>query len=83
MQNRLQTTNTAWVAWQQQPSFYSQSCRFPGCDGAASRGADGGEEASLCLEHERLRFYSPNEFASLCEANDPARVRPSAKSSSG
>lgn len=62
-----------------QPSpFYSRSCRFPGCDRAASHVTAGGgdDEAPLCLEHDRMRFYSPAEFARAWEANDPARVRP-------
>lgn len=77
MQNRPHAANTARMASPQQSSFYAQSCRFPGCGRAAPRAdADGGDEATLCLEHERLRFYTPAEFARLWEANDPARVPP-------
>ena len=77
MQNYLHAANTARMAPPPQSSFYAQSCRFPGCDRAAPRAAaDGGEEPTLCLEHERLRFYTPVEFARLWEASDPARVPP-------
>jgi hypothetical protein len=40
---------------------FSASCSFPGCDQPAPGAADG--EISLCVEHERLRFYQPEEFA--------------------
>ena len=74
MQNRLQTANTARMACQRQSAFYSQCCRFPGCERAAPHGARGDEEA-LCLEHEQLRFYRPAEFDRLW-ASDPGRVPP-------
>jgi hypothetical protein len=40
---------------------YPAMCCFPGCTQAA-RLADDGED-SLCAEHERLRYYLPDEFA--------------------
>lgn len=45
------------------PGFgvYPVFCRFPLCDRPAPL-ADG-DEISLCADHERLRFYAPNEFA--------------------
>ena len=37
------------------------SCCFPGCEQPAPLAHAG--DVTLCVEHERLRFYGPDEFA--------------------
>lgn len=39
---------------------FSAACGFPGCERPAPGVAD--EDVALCVEHERLRFYQPEEF---------------------
>jgi hypothetical protein len=45
-----------------QPGYdlYPTTCRFPGCRQPAPRAAEA--DTPLCIEHERLRFYHPDEF---------------------
>jgi hypothetical protein len=47
-------------------------CGFPGCDRPAPLAVDPGD-TPLCVEHERLRFYAPNEFDRQWRTLDPER----------
>jgi hypothetical protein len=51
---------------------YPSVCRFPGCERPAPLSAE--DDVSLCAEHERLRFYWPEEFARQWDELDPDRA---------
>jgi hypothetical protein len=50
-------------------AFYPATCNFPGCELPAPLAP--GEGVSLCAEHERLRFYTPDEFERRWEVLNP------------
>ena len=61
MQRDARTADPSPMTGRQIYNVYPVSCGFPGCEQPAPLATDG--DVTLCVEHERLRFYRPDEFA--------------------